>query len=195
MGADRRRGRPRDAAADRAALRETLARLDDVGYERLRVADVARTAGLGLGALYRRWPTKYALVVDALRSAAPSREPEPTGDPAEDLVAVLLGLADELAAHGALLAVLLTHPASEAAAAVREAKLRPVRDAARRRLRGMTGHIPDLEIRVDAGAALVVQHLLLHGAAPGRAYIREHVLPLMTGSPVAVPGSVPEVDR
>ncbi|OLT31638.1 hypothetical protein BJF79_00015 [Actinomadura sp. CNU-125] len=165
-------------------LRETMARLDDGGYEGLRVADVARSAGLGLGALYRRWPTKYALVVDALRAAAPSPAAEPAGDPADGLVAVLLGLADELAGHGALLSVLLTHPESEVAAAVREAKLQPVRDAVRLLLERMIGPVPDLPARVDAGPALIVQHLLLHGAPPGRAYIAEHVLPLMTLAPV-----------
>src|SRR5215475_6460046 len=105
MSTERRRGRPRDPDVDRAILRETLTQLDDGGYERLRVADVGRRAGVGLGSLYRRWPTKYALVVDALRAAAPADQAEPTDDPVEDLVAVLAGLAEELSRHGALLSV------------------------------------------------------------------------------------------
>ena len=99
------------------------------------------------------------------------------------LAAALLGLAGELAEHGALLSVLLTHPESEVAAAVREAKLQPVRDAVRDRLRQLIGPVPDLAARADAGPALIVQYLLLHGVPPGRAYVVDHVLPLMTFAP------------
>lgn len=166
----------RDPAADQAVLRETLAQLDGDGYDRLRVADIGDRAGVGLGSLYRRWPTKYVLVVDALRAAASAREAEP----AEDLVAGLVGFAEELGRHSALLALLLTDPSSEVAAAVREATPRPAHEAARERLRRVLGPVPDLETRADAGPALVVQHLILHGAAPDEAWIRERIVPLMT---------------
>lgn len=154
MSTNRRRGRPRDPAVDRAVLRETLALLDDGGYERLRMADVGSRAGVGLGSLYRRWPTKYALVVDALRAAAPSREVEHTDDPVEDLVSCLAGLAEGLGRRGALLAVMLTDPASEVAAAVREAELHPARQATVEHLRRVVGPVPDLETRADCGPAL-----------------------------------------
>ncbi|GAA3941147.1 TetR/AcrR family transcriptional regulator [Actinomadura viridis] len=180
MSEDRRRGRPRDPAVDRVVLRDTLALLDSAGYERLRVADVAARAGVGLGALYRRWPTKYALVVDALRAAAPPREAARTDDPAEDLVTALAEFSAGLARHGALLAVLLTDPDSEVAAAVREAKIRPVHETARAHLRRALGPVPDLRSRAATGPALILQHLLLHGTPPGEPQIREHILPLMT---------------
>ncbi|MBO2447786.1 TetR/AcrR family transcriptional regulator [Actinomadura barringtoniae] len=180
MSTERRRGRPRDPDVDRAILQETLARLDDGGYERLRVADVGRRAGVGLGSLYRRWPTKYALVVDALRAAAPADQAEPTDDPVEDLVAVLAGLAKELSRHGALLSVLLADPASEVASAVREAKLRPFQEAARERLRRAIGPVADLDTRADLGTALVLQHHLLHGTPLTAHDIRAQIIPLMT---------------
>ncbi|SEG86263.1 DNA-binding transcriptional regulator, AcrR family [Thermomonospora echinospora] len=180
MSNGRRRGRPRDPAVDRVILRETLALLDSGGYERLRMADVGRKAGVGLGSLYRRWPTKYALVVDALRAAAPAREVELTDDPVEDLAAVLEAFAEELGDRGTLLAVLLTDPASEVAAAVREAKIHPASEATRERLHRVIGPVPDLQIRADVGPALIFQHLLLHGAPPEETQIREHILPLMT---------------
>ena len=180
MSEYRRRGRPRDPDDDRAVLRETLALLDSGGYERLRMADVGGRAGVGLGSLYRRWPTKYALVVDALRSAAPARVAEPTDDPVEDLVSCLVDLAGGLANRGGLLALLLTDPASEVAAAVREAELLPAREAAVEHLRRVIGPVPDLRTRADSGPALIIQHMLLQGAPPGEAEIREHILPLMT---------------
>ena len=183
MSAERRRGRPRDPAADEAVLRETLAQLDANGYERLRVADVGRAAGVGLGPLYRRWPTKYALVVEALRAAAPSRALAPTDDPAADLLAVLSALAEELRHHGPVLAVLLTDPASEVAAAVREARLQPFQQAARDALQRLTGPAPDLPARAASGPALILQHHLLHGTPPTGEEIRTQIIPLLTNAP------------
>lgn len=182
MSTNRRRGRPRDPAVEWAILRATLALLDDGGYERLRMADVGSRAGVGLGSLYRRWPTKYALVVDALRAAAPSRGVEPTDDPVEDLVSCLTSFAEKVGRRGALLAALLTDPASEMAAAVREAELHPARESAVEQLRRIIGPVPDLQTRADCGLALVVQHLLLQGSVPGETEIRERILPLMTAA-------------
>ena len=176
------RGRPRDPAVDAAALRETLALLDAHGYDRLRVADVARNAGIGLGSLYRRWPTKYALVVAALREAAAERDVAETGDPVEDLVAGLTGLCAGLEQRGGpLLAVLLSDPGSELATAVREAKITPYLTANRDRLRRVIGPAPDLEARADAGAGMVLVQLLAHGTGPDEARIRDEVVPLMIG--------------
>ncbi|GAA4155341.1 TetR/AcrR family transcriptional regulator [Actinomadura keratinilytica] len=178
------RGRPRDPAVDQAVLRETLALLDTRGYDGLRVADVARNAGVGLGSLYRRWPNKYALVVDALRAAAAARAVEPTDDPVADLLTGLVNLAEGLGHRGApLLAVLLTDPGSELAAAVREAKVEPVRAATRERLRRVIGPVPDLQARADAGQALVLLHLMLHGVPPDETRMREEILPVMIGRP------------
>lgn len=185
MGYRRRRAH-RDPALDRAVLRETLALLDSGGYDRLRMTDIGHRAGIGLGALYRRWPTKYALVVDALRSAAPPVAVEPTDDPAGDLVTVLMKFATQLRRHRTLLAVLLTAPDSEVAAAVREAKLTPAREAVRTHLTRIIGTPADLNTRTDLGQALILQYLFHHGTTPDEAHIRETILPLMTGRPVSV---------
>jgi AcrR family transcriptional regulator len=166
-----------------AALHETLALLDKHGYDGLRVAEVARNAGIGLGSLYRRWPTKYALVVDALRAAAAEGEVEPTGDPVEDLLAGLLKICVGLGHRAApLLAVLLSDPTSELAAAVREAKVEPFRATNRERLRRVIGDVADLDTRADAGAALILMHMMLHGSPPDEALMRDRYLPLMIGT-------------
>lgn len=62
----RRTGRPRDAAIDRAVLDATLGVLDDIGYSRLTIDEVARRAGTTKPAIYRRWPTRQHLVLHAL---------------------------------------------------------------------------------------------------------------------------------
>jgi AcrR family transcriptional regulator len=61
------RGRPRDAGADRRILEATFRQLVDVGYGALSIEAVAAEAGVAKTTIYRRYPTKAELVVDALR--------------------------------------------------------------------------------------------------------------------------------
>jgi AcrR family transcriptional regulator len=59
-------GRPRDTQIDAAVLDATLALLDESGYGRLRLEEVARRAGTTKPAIYRRWPNRQRLVLAAL---------------------------------------------------------------------------------------------------------------------------------
>ena len=68
--AGRRPGRPRDARTDQAILDATLAILREEGYGSLTIEHVAATAGVGRPTIYRRWPSKPALVVAALVASA-----------------------------------------------------------------------------------------------------------------------------
>ena len=61
-----RAGRPRDRKIDAAVLKATLAALDESGYGRLALEDVARRAGTTKPAIYRRWPSRQQLVLAAL---------------------------------------------------------------------------------------------------------------------------------
>jgi AcrR family transcriptional regulator len=63
---ERRAGRPRDPEIDAAVLRATIRELEATGYQRLSLAVVAAQAGTTKPALYRRWPSKQQLVLDAL---------------------------------------------------------------------------------------------------------------------------------
>jgi AcrR family transcriptional regulator len=65
-GAAERAGRPRNPEIDAAVLRATLAVLDELGYGRLTLEDVARRAGTTKPAIYRRWPSRQRLVLAAL---------------------------------------------------------------------------------------------------------------------------------
>jgi AcrR family transcriptional regulator len=60
-------GRPRDREIDAAVLDATLAVLDQSGYGRLTLEEVARRAGTTKPAIYRRWPNRQRLVLAALR--------------------------------------------------------------------------------------------------------------------------------
>ncbi len=64
--ASRGPGRPRDAGRDRAILAAALRILQKQGYGGLTIEGVAAAAGVGRPTIYRRWPSKPALVVAAL---------------------------------------------------------------------------------------------------------------------------------
>ncbi len=59
-------GRPRSAEVDLAIRRATIDLLGEESYDALSMEAVASRAGCGKAAIYRRWPSKSALVVDAI---------------------------------------------------------------------------------------------------------------------------------
>lgn len=87
--ASRGPGRPRDARRDEAILTATLRILKEHGYRGLTVGGVAASAGVGRPTIYRRWPSKPALVVAALVESARLAVPVvDTGSLRRDLIAV-----------------------------------------------------------------------------------------------------------
>lgn len=65
-------GRPREPNLDERILDAARNVYSDRGWSGFTVDEVARRAGVGKGSLYLRWPNKAALLIDAVRSAAPS---------------------------------------------------------------------------------------------------------------------------
>ncbi|MBL8972549.1 MAG: TetR/AcrR family transcriptional regulator [Myxococcales bacterium] len=182
----RRRGRPLDPALDRVVLDATVEILRLHGYRRLRVDDVAAQAGVGLGALYRRWPTKRDLVIAALAEAAPDRSVPATGDAMEDVFVGLLEMARGFAGPrsrilSGLLSELPDDP--ELAEAVRGTLIATLRSDHRERMRRLVGDAPDLEERTDLGPAWVLFHGLLLGRAVTETELRR-VLPILVGQQV-----------
>ena len=91
-------GRPRNPAKDVAVLQATRDLLVEVGYQGATVVAIARRAGVGAPTLYRRWPTKEALVEDAaFGHPQPAPVPAPTGDLHADLRAWVATFLDFLA--------------------------------------------------------------------------------------------------
>ncbi|MGL5850397.1 MAG: TetR/AcrR family transcriptional regulator [Phycicoccus sp.] len=183
------RGRPKDPSLDRAILAATADALVQVGYGRLRVDDVARAAGCGLGALYRRWPTKRALVLAALATVAPDADLPVTDDPAADVRDGLQRLASGLAGPLArLLSGLLTEMQDDAelADAVRATVIGPLRAAHHQRLRRLVGDVPDLDDRADVAPGLLMFRALVVGQ-PIRSDEVPSLMPLFTGHDGDVP--------
>jgi AcrR family transcriptional regulator len=81
-------GRPRSEEAHRAILDATLELLAEVGFSALTVEGVATRAGVGKATIYRRWPSKLPLVIEAF-GGLPAFEDVDTGDLVRDLKKML----------------------------------------------------------------------------------------------------------
>jgi AcrR family transcriptional regulator len=85
-----RTGRPRDPQIDDAVLDATVAVLSEVGYARLTIEAVARRAGTTKPSIYRRWPSRQHLVLEALAKQLDNGKPVPdSGRVARDLAECL----------------------------------------------------------------------------------------------------------
>lgn len=78
------RGRPRSQHVDSLVREGVLALLDEVGYNRLAIEQVAQRAGVGKSAIYRRWNSKaemvFALVLHDVDLSAPASTGSLRGD-------------------------------------------------------------------------------------------------------------------
>ncbi|HEY3682793.1 MAG TPA: TetR/AcrR family transcriptional regulator [Streptosporangiaceae bacterium] len=85
-----RGGRPRSERADKAIIEATLDLLAaEGGVDAVSIEAVAARAGVGKTTIYRRWPGKESLIVDAL-AAIKAPPPEPLGESVrDDLIAQL----------------------------------------------------------------------------------------------------------
>jgi AcrR family transcriptional regulator len=83
-------GRPRDARTDRAILEATLELIAELGVYEFRTEDVAARAGVGKGAIYRRYDSKDALVTAAIAALVGEEIAVPdTGSTREDLLVLM----------------------------------------------------------------------------------------------------------
>lgn len=88
----RRLGRPRSAGVDEALLDATLQLAGEVGINGMSMDDLAQRAGVSKATIYRRWPSKEALVLDALASAIRPFDLVDTGSVRGDLEVYLAEL-------------------------------------------------------------------------------------------------------
>ena len=179
-------------------MRAALEGLGELGYDRLSMDEIASRAHAGKGALYRRWPSKAALVVDAVSAwredEAPMAIPD-TGSLAGDIEAMIAAVPDFDESARRQMSVFV----GLATAAAHDADLRatladnlPFRRVFHEVLQRAVerGEIPaerDLELLPDVMMGLHVLQILL-GESPDRAHFRRAletiIYPLLTaGSP------------
>ncbi|WP_062428667.1 TetR/AcrR family transcriptional regulator [Herbidospora daliensis] len=153
----------RNEAARRSILTAALDLAGEVGYARLSIEAIAARAGAGKQTIYRWWPSKGAVLFDALLMLAEGPTDEPadlpdTGDLEADLKTVLRATVAELneprysEPMRALAIEILLDPALAADFAERLDE--PMREIKRRRLRkaqraGQIGPGVDLDVAVD----------------------------------------------
>ncbi|HEV2368883.1 MAG TPA: TetR/AcrR family transcriptional regulator [Acidimicrobiales bacterium] len=110
-------GRPLDPARDTALRRAALELVAEVGYDRMTIDAVAARAKAGKATVYRRWPSKAELVIDAFVNEALGGADLPdTGSLRSDALALARRLWDDTApiprarVMAGLVSALLTQP-------------------------------------------------------------------------------------
>jgi AcrR family transcriptional regulator len=99
---ERRRGRPRSPETHRAIIEATLELLEGQGYEATTIEGVAARAGVGKQTIYRWWPTRAALVMEAYEARVLTRTLEPdTGSLRRDVCLALPHIAGVFRTTGA----------------------------------------------------------------------------------------------
>ncbi|MDP4507294.1 TetR/AcrR family transcriptional regulator [Nonomuraea turcica] len=190
----RKQPRRRGEALNAAIYQATLDELAESGYAGLKMERVAERARASKASLYRRWPTRIELVMEAVRNTLPTPESTPdTGSLRGDLMAML-----GHAAH------VLSGPAGEAMRGLLGEALSsgsPLR-AMRKTSQGMgrktieevvrraveRGEVDPEAVtprRLDAGHALLRHHFLFNGTPiPDELVVQivdEVLVPLLTG--------------
>ena len=172
-----RRGRPRSEKAQKAILAATIELLLDQGLHAMSMDDVAERAGVSKATIYRWWPSKELLALDALATewATPSPAAErDTGTLRGDLLARFRPWLRQLnqKPFGRVIAGLVAEAQTDPdfAKLYREHFVQPRRDATRTLLlwaidRGEIAPATDLEVTLDLLYG-PIYHRLLHGHAP-----------------------------
>jgi AcrR family transcriptional regulator len=210
-GGQRRLGagpRRLDPLRDAAILQATLDGLAESGYDQLSMDDVAARAHVGKAAIYRRWPSKAAVVVGAIiwwrEQVSTSAAPD-TGSLRGDVEALIAAVPefddDDRSTIGVILGVATaaSHDPALAAALQRHALARPRQALTEMLDRAVArGEIPpgrDLTLVPDVLLGLNMLRLVT-GKPVDRAFIRQAfekiLLPLVTAPVPDAPPALPE---
>jgi AcrR family transcriptional regulator len=88
-----RLGRPRSQQSRAAVLRATSELMREVGLRAMTTDDIAARSGASKATIYKWWPNKYAVAVEAFLSEMAVESPDPdTGSAREDFRLALRGL-------------------------------------------------------------------------------------------------------
>ena len=193
------RGRPRSEKAHKAILDAAAELLLARGLSAVSMDAVAGRAGVSKATIYRWWPTKETLALDALYTewAAVRPYPRDTGSLRGDLLSLLrpwVRLASSRP-YGRVIAALLTESQTDPvfAAEYRKRFVEPRRDQARAVFRRAIerGEIP-ADTKVEVALDLLygaLYHRLLHGHAPLSERFAREVIDMVLGGIVPAEGA------
>src|SRR4030095_12989493 len=190
------RTRRRGETLDRAIFDAVLDQLQTVGYVGLTMDGVATRAHTGRAALYRRWPRKEDLVVDALEHALPSPTDLPDhGNVRDDLLDLLRRMTAIVnSPAGCALQCLMSETERDESFArllherVKEPRKRMFLDLLTRgAARGPVRPTGAAQLGSEVGPALVMQRFLAEGAPVPDDYVvsvvDDVVMPLLGPDP------------
>ncbi|MFD0638031.1 TetR/AcrR family transcriptional regulator [Catenulispora yoronensis] len=188
--AARTRGRPRSPEADTAILAATRALLAERGWVDLTIAEVASRAGVAKTTLYRRWPGKADLVVDAMAELFSHLEVVDRGSMVQDALATvgqyveLLQLPETQAALLALASEADRDPSLRAKVRgqVIDPQRRLVYEAWERACaRGEVDGETDVDLVFDMICGTLVHRILIKGEPVDEGYLTRFVTVLLAG--------------
>lgn len=186
----RSRPRRRGEALETAILTAAAEELREVGYSAMTIESVAARAGAGKVSIYRRWPSKVELAVDAgYRLAGEVSWPEEPSTVRADLLALFRHVAAQMAgpAGAALRGIVAESLDSDQAERVTHysrgnaaRSMRIAMDRAHARGERVTADLPPLRL---LAAPWLLQHHILTRGAPDDAFLTSLVddvaLPLL----------------
>ena len=173
-GADEapRRGRPRSKGVDESILVATLELAGEVGIKGMSMDELAQRAGVSKATIYRRWPSKEILVLQALQTAMRPLDDVDTGAIVEDLRRCLGQMVERMSKKDRMNDVLphliemATHDATLRSAVDDYVENRrvPVRQILERAIgRGELAVDTDIEMLLDALLGPIIYRRLLSG--------------------------------
>jgi len=197
-GTGSRLGRRRDESRDPEIINAALEVLTETGYDRMTMDAVATRAKAGKATMYRRWPSKAELVVEAVtragRTAAGPESIPDTGSLRGDLLAlvdteskkddarklqIMVGLISALPQHPDLAAIV-----QEQLVAPRTALVRTVLDRAA--ARGEISPERNFDMMALVGPAITTYRLMIMNEAISHDFlismIDDVLLPMATGT-------------
>ncbi len=99
------RGRPRDPSIEPTVIDTTRRLLGEVGFVGTTVQEISRQCGVNVPAIYRRWPSRLALIEDAAFSTLVAVDIPVTGNLRSDLTGLVQTFEDVLGTPAARAAI------------------------------------------------------------------------------------------
>lgn len=167
-----------------AVLEAAMALCRESGFARLTIEAIAERAGVSKKTIYRWWPSKGAILLEAVFDAAASIAPHgDTGDLARDMTAQMMGIValltpQETSPVAAIIAEAQRDPAI--AEALRDQVVTPNIEHFTERMRSAqrAGELPDdvdLDVALDLFYGPIYHRLTLHLGLPDEEQMRSRV--------------------
>jgi AcrR family transcriptional regulator len=175
----RGRGRPRDEAARQRILKAALDLMDETAFAQVTAEAIAERAGTSKATLYRWWPNKAAVVIEAFSQAfAPELPLRDSGSLREDLTTQVRNFARVLSGPGGRMLrsfVVAARSDADVAAAFRSIWSDPRRAAAkqilrRKQMRGQLRKGADLDLVLDSLYGPLYYRFLVKNELPSQKY-------------------------